>query len=254
MCAVEHEIRLFGHRGASARLPENTMEAFRKALEDGATALEMDLHRTGDGHFVVAHDPDGRRMAGDPGRISERSLDEVRRWNVGDRFAGSADDFHVMPTLEEVIDELPEVPVSVDFKPADPAAIPELLELITQRGAEHRITVGSFHDRLVHLVRRLGYPGPTALTRGEVAAVRLTPWTLCRRMVRGTAAMIPRRGYGIRLDGRGFLRRCRRLGLRVDYWVVNDPDEARTLLAAGATGIISDDPRRIEPVIREFVR
>jgi glycerophosphoryl diester phosphodiesterase len=66
--------------------------------------------------------------------------------------------------------------------------------------------------------------------------------------------MIPRRGYGIRLDGKSFLRRCRRLGLRVDYWVVNDPEEARTLLAAGATGIITDDPRRIAPVIREFAR
>ena len=117
------------------------MEAFRQALDDGATALELDLHRTADGRFVVAHDPDGRRMAGDPGRIGDHTFDEVRRWNMGARFRGETAGVHVMPTLDEVIDELPEVPISVDFKPADPQAIPDLLELITAKGAERRITI-----------------------------------------------------------------------------------------------------------------
>ncbi len=66
-----HELRLFGHRGSSARLPENTIAAFRQALDDGATALELDVHRTADGHIVVAHDPDGLRMAGVSGRIAD---------------------------------------------------------------------------------------------------------------------------------------------------------------------------------------
>jgi len=53
---------------------------------------------------------------------------------------------------------------------------------------------------------------------------------------------------GIDLDGRRFIGRCRALGLRVDYWVVNDPDDARELLDRGATGIISDDPAQIAGV------
>jgi len=251
---MEHELRLYGHRGASARLPENTLESFRQALDDGATALEMDLHRTADGHFVVAHDPDGERMAGHKGRISDCTLDEVRRWNVGSGFPNDRNRFHAMPTLDEVIEELPDVPLSVDIKPGDPTAIPDLLALISAHGASHRVIIGSFHDRLVYLVRRLGHTGPTSLTRFEVAAVRLTPPAVSRRLVRGQAAMIPRHGFGIRLDGRSFIRRCRKLGLRVDYWVVNESAEARDLLASGATGIITDDPRRIVPAMREFGR
>jgi glycerophosphoryl diester phosphodiesterase len=114
------------------------------------------------------------------------------------------------------------------------------------------VTIGSFHDGLVQLVRRLGYAGATALTRWEVAAVCLAPLALSRRLVRGDAALIPRRGWGIRLDSGRFITRCRRLGLRVDYWVVNQPAAARTLLAAGATGVITDDPRAIAPVMAEF--
>jgi glycerophosphoryl diester phosphodiesterase len=55
---------------------------------------------------------------------------------------------------------------------------------------------------------------------------------------------------GLRLDGRWFIHRCRAMGLRVDYWVVNDPDEARELLDRGATGIITDDPARLAGVFR----
>jgi glycerophosphoryl diester phosphodiesterase len=159
-----------------------------------------------------------------------------------------------MPTLDEVLEELPAVPISIDLKPSDPNAMQDLLDLISRRGAAHRVIIGSFHDRLVYLARRLGYAGPTSLTRGEVAAVRLTPTAVSRRLVRGLAAMIPLRGWGFRLDRSGFIGRCRRLGLRVDYWVVNEPTEARDLLRRGATGIISDDPRRIAHVVREFDR
>jgi glycerophosphoryl diester phosphodiesterase len=63
--------------------------------------------------------------------------------------------------------------------------------------------------------------------------------------------MIPRRGMGVDLDGRHFIDRCRTLGLRVDYWVVNSPGDARELLDRGATGIITDDPARIAAVFAE---
>ena len=246
-----HELRLSGHRGSSARLPENTIAAFRQALADGADALELDLHRTADGHLVVAHDPDGLRMAGSSGRIAELSLREVQGWNVAAGFGDGVGEGHTIPTLDEVLESFPGVHIGVDLKPDDRRAVPELLGLIDRHQAAPRVTVGSFHGRLVRLARRLGYPGPTALTRGEVAAVRLLPAVLARRLVRGQAAIIPRRGMGLRLDGRRFIHRCRAMGLRVDYWVVNDPDEAHQLLDRGATGIITDDPARMAGVFAE---
>jgi len=236
-------LRLYAHRGASAHAPENTLPAFETALADGANALELDVHRTADGHFVIAHDPDGARTAGCDERIAEVNLDEVRRWTPG----GES-----IPTLTEFLQAFPDTPLSIDLKPNDPAAVEPLLNVLSSHNGEARVTVASFHDRLVWQVRRLGWQGRTALTRSEVAVLRLAPLALAKRFIRGHAAQVPLRSGVIRLDRRGFLDRCRRLGIRADYWVVNDPHEARTLLAAGATGLMSDDPALLAPVFREF--
>lgn len=236
-------LRLYAHRGASARAPENTLPAFEMGLADGANALELDIHRTADGHFVVAHDADGVRMAGCNERICEHSLAEVRSWQVGDSS---------VPTLAEVLETFPSTPLSIDLKPDDPTAVAPLLEQLSAHGAEDHVTLTSFHDHLVRQFRRMGWRGRTALTRAEIAAIRLAPLAVARRIVQGQAAQVPMRSGILRLDTRGFLERCRLLGVRADYWVVNDPDEARALLAAGATGVMSDDPALLLPVVREF--
>lgn len=70
--------RLYAHRGAAVELPENTLEAFRRALDVGANAIETDCHVTRDGHVVLAHDATGARLAGVPRAIADFTLDEVR--------------------------------------------------------------------------------------------------------------------------------------------------------------------------------
>jgi len=249
---ARHPLRLYGHRGASARFPENTLPAFAAALEEGANALELDVHRTADGRFVVAHDPDGSRLAGVSDHIRSITLDQVKRWSLADDASlHSVDDISV-PTLEETLEAFPGVPMSVDLKPDDPGAVPSLVELIARHGDAGRVTLASFSPRVVRTIRRLGYPGPTALSTTEVAAVRFLPAAAARRLVSGDAAAVPVRHGPVRLDRTRFIARCRALGLRVDYWVINDPEEARRLLAAGATGIVTDDPARIAPVFREY--
>ena len=247
MSPREYRLRLYGHRGAPAHLPENTLAAFEKALADGANALELDVHPTADGHFVVAHDADGQRMAGVSERINESLLDQVRKWNVA-AGAGSNLGHHSIPTLSETLDAFPDVPMSIDLKPDDPGAVAPLLDVVTRHGAEDRVTLASFSTRVVKEIRRLGYPGRTTLSKSEVALLRFLPGAIARRFVAGNAAHIPVTHSGIRLDGRAFITRCRSLGLRVEYWVVDDPNEARRLLDLGATGIMSDDPALIAPV------
>ncbi len=248
---VDHELRLFGHRGASARLPENTMESFRQAMDDGATALELDVHLSRDGHVVVAHDPHGQRMASCNDSVCDCSLKELSNWDVGAtcRHRGR---ISRMPTLVEVLDRFSGIPISVDLKPNDPRIAESVLKTVRSFNAEHLVTVGSFHGSIVHRLRDLGYGGPTALTRAEVVISRLLPPILSRSRIRGQAAMIPRRSGPIRLDAESFIHRVRSFGLRADYWVVNDPDDARRLFGCGATGIVTDDPAAIAPIMAEF--
>ncbi len=178
-------------------------------------------------------------MAGVAEQIRTSTLDQVKKWNVATG-TGRADlGHHSMPSLAETLEAFPDVPMSIDLKPDEPEAVAPLIEVVARHGAEDRVTLASFSARVVNRIRRLGYPGRTTLSRSEVAVLRFLPVCLAKRYVMGDAAHIPVVHSGIRLDGRRFIARCRALGLRVDYWVVDDPDEARRLLDLGATGIMT---------------
>src|SRR5215207_6589325 len=75
------------HRGASALAPENTLEAFRMAVEAGAGGLELDVHLTRDGHVVVIHDATVDRVTDGSGAVAGMTLEEVRRLDAGYSFS-----------------------------------------------------------------------------------------------------------------------------------------------------------------------
>ena len=76
-------IHNIAHRGASAYEPENTLRAFDRAIEMGATMLELDVHLSLDGHPVVIHDPDISRTTNGTGRVAELSLEQIKRFDAG---------------------------------------------------------------------------------------------------------------------------------------------------------------------------
>jgi glycerophosphoryl diester phosphodiesterase len=242
---ASRELRLWGHRGASAQCAENTLRSFQRALDLGANALELDVHLTVDREVVVIHDPTGERVAGEAAAISRSSLRQLRRWTL--RAPDGAKEG--IPTLDEVLALGPEVPLSVDIKPRDLSAVEAVLGVIRRHDAERRVTVASFHWPTVREVRRAGFRGSTALSQAEVVGLTLTP-TLAQRVVPigGTCAQLPVRTGPIVFGSRWFIAKCHALGMRVDFWTVDDPVEAERLLELGADGIMTNDPERLRPV------
>lgn len=247
---------LFAHRGASRERPENTLAAFARALELGADALETDAHLTRDGVVVLAHDTDARRTTGVPARWADLDLAEVRRLDAGANFRDPdgrswAARGCTVPTLAEALAAFPAVPFNLDLKSARAGAAALLLTTIREARAEDRVLVTSFDDDVLRRVRDLGYPGPTGIGARGVLAVLGAPMALLRRKPpAGTALQVPDRHRGLDLGSPRVVARCHALGLRLDYWVVNDPARARELLALGADGIVTDDPAALAPVIR----
>jgi glycerophosphoryl diester phosphodiesterase len=239
-------IALYAHRGAAAELPENTLPAFRRAMERGATAIETDAHLTKDGHVVLSHDATGKRAAGVPSRIADSTLEEVRTWNVAGGHPGS----FTMPTLEEALAHLPGVPLNVDCKPGGREAATALVRVARRMKAQERVLIASFRSSTLRCVRRLGYEGKTSLGQSEILRLALTPLPVLRALpLRGHAAQVPTRALGLRFDTRRFVDRCHALGLVVHYWTIDDPVEARRLVALGADGIMTDDPRLLAPAL-----
>src|SRR5262245_5051464 len=247
-------LTLYAHRGAAAEEPENTLPSFERALALGADALEMDVHATRDGVIVVSHDPDGARMAGVPRALAETSWDEVRTWDAGWGFpeagGGTGRPFagrgYRIPSLEQVLRAFPGVRLNIDLKaPVADTAV----ALLKRLGAEGRVCLASFQASTLRRVRALGYPGETSLARVEVARMLLLPAPVQRGALApaGVAAQLP-----VWLAKPWVVARCRALGLRVDYWTINEPALAQRVLALGVDGIMTDDPGRIAPVVQQF--
>ena len=131
--------------------------------------------------------------------------------------------------------------------------VPRLLEVLKRAKAEERTLVASFDVRTLRNVRRLGYPGKTGLAQAEVWRLVGLPLALHNFVpLRGAAAQLPYRIYGIDLGTRAVVDKCHALGLEVHYWTVNEPALAERLLDCGADAIMTDDPRLLAPVLQKW--
>jgi glycerophosphoryl diester phosphodiesterase len=250
-----HDRRLYAHRGASAERPENTMPAFERAVEIGVDALEMDVHLTRDEQLIVVHDDTAARTAAVPVAWADIDLADAQRLDAGwgflapdgsRPFAGRGIS---APTFEAVLDAFPTTRINVDIK--GERAIAVMLELVKRKHAEERVTLASFHTRTAVRVRRSGYAGDTALSQGEVVTLLGLPALLWRQLpFTGNAAQVPVRQGPINFDRPSFVAKCHSLGLRVDFWVIDDRAEAERLLALGADGIMTNDPAAIRPLFK----
>jgi glycerophosphoryl diester phosphodiesterase len=247
---------LFAHRGGAALAPENTMEAFRGAVELwGADVLETDVHLSRDGELVVIHDDTVDRTTDGTGRVSELTWEELRALDAGARFRdlegrhSRAGTGVRIPRFEEVLDALPEVRINVDAKAPD-AARP-LVELLNRRGEEHRVLVASEFEATRG--DRLGYRGAFSATRRQITRFYLLhrlpfggPWTPTT-----DAFQIPWIWEGRQVTTERFVREAHRRNIPVHVWTVDDPDTMRLLLSWGVDGIQTDRPDLLARVLHE---
>ncbi|HMG52561.1 MAG TPA: glycerophosphodiester phosphodiesterase family protein [Kofleriaceae bacterium] len=248
-----HARRLYAHRGASAERPENTLPAFERAVEIGVDALEMDVHVTRDDHLVVVHDPTAARTTGAQVAWCDLDLAEARRLDAGwgfvapdgtRPFAGKA---IRVPSFEQVLDAFPAMRINVDLK--GDRAVALMLELVRRKRADDRVTLASFQLGTLLEIRRRRYAGETALSQSEVATLLGLPAVLWRQLpFTGTAAQVPLNAGRIRFDRATFIAKCHSIGLRVDFWTIDDRGEAARLLELGADGIITNDPSALRPL------
>ncbi len=251
--------RLYAHRGAAAEFPENTIPSFERAVEYGAHALEMDVHASSDGVIVVSHDADGQRMCRESPRIRDTSYNEIRQWDAGWGFVDAAGERpfvgcgYRVPPFAEVLERFPDRIINVDLKQHSPSIVGEILRVVREAGAEERVTIASFSQTTLLHVRLAHYPGITGMGPVELGAAVLAPACLIRPWpLRGLAAQIPVQIRGIALATRRNIDKLHALGARVDFWTINKLQDAKTLLAMGADGIMTDDPKAIAPAFLSY--
>jgi glycerophosphoryl diester phosphodiesterase len=240
-------------------MPENTMEAFRAAIEDGAGGIETDAHMTRDGHVVLIHDDTVDRTTDGTGAVREMSLDELQTLDSGYWFMDETGVSHRgrgawVPTLREVYEEFPGVPINIEIKERVPGLEEAVLGEILLAGAEERTLIASSRHGVVERFRRISASRiPTAASRWEIEvfialhALRLT-WLLRPSYI---ALQVPVEHRGIRIVTPRFIEAAHRLGVRVDVWTIDQPDEMRWLLGLGVDVVMTKRPAVLAEVIRD---
>jgi glycerophosphoryl diester phosphodiesterase len=249
----------FAHRGASGRAPENTLEAFRLAVEAGAGGLELDVHMTRDGEIVVIHDETVDRTTDGSGAVAGMTLGELRNLDAGYRFSpdgGSTYPYRGrgfrIPTLAEVYEELPGVCVNIDIKEPQPGAENAVLQVIREANTGERSLVVSDGHAVVRRFRRVsGGHISTGASRLEITTFYLLGRLRLERLVRPPydALQVPVDYRGIPLATPRFLEAAHARGVRVDVWTINDPNEMRRLLDLGVDVIMTDRPETLASVL-----
>jgi glycerophosphoryl diester phosphodiesterase len=233
------------HRGASAHAPENTMEAFRLAVEMGADAIELDVHRSRDGKLVVIHDDTLDRTTDGTGSISELALKEIQQADAGASFAAPDGSFPFagrglrVPTLQEVVEWLPEgVGLVVELKARQ--AVDDSIAALRDSAvrAAGLVTVISFDEAAIDRAHELDPELPTGYLL--VPAQPFEP-ALRWAVEHGHVAVMPWDG-DLGLDPAPMLSLALTYGRRVGCYVVNDPLRMQHLAAFGLWGFVTDAP------------
>jgi glycerophosphoryl diester phosphodiesterase len=225
-----------GHRGVRGAAPENTLAAFRRALDAGLDGLETDVQRSRDGVLVLVHD---ERVAGVP--VARASCSELR---------DLLPDLATLDELLELVRAHPGTLLNVELKTSalrDHGLARDVALALRASGLGDRVLVSSFNPVALARLRLYAPELRTAYlwtSREWLPRLLRTPWPAGWLHV---DALHPDH----RDVDAALVARARARGLMVNTWTVNDAGEVARVAKLGVTGIMADDPEELLRALRE---
>jgi glycerophosphoryl diester phosphodiesterase len=235
---LEDRTAIIAHRGSSAAAPENTLAAIRKAIEDRADWVEIDVQETADGEVVLLHDSDFMKVAGVNLKIWDATLADLDDIDVGGRFAPEYSDERV-PLLTDVLAECRgRVGVIIELKyyGRDQQLEQRVIDAVEARGMGSEVAVMSLNHEAVRKVKSLR-PGWKVGLLTSVAAGNL---------MRVDADFF---AVNTSMATRRFIRSAHRNGKEVYAWTVNDAATMSTMMGRNVDGLITDRPALARSVL-----
>jgi glycerophosphoryl diester phosphodiesterase len=239
--------RAFAHRGwhvGDLKGMENSLSAFRRAIDEGYQYLETDVHATADGVVVVHHDSSLDRTTDTRGLVAALPWKSVRGAKIGGR--------EPISRLEDLLEELPHALLNIDVK--SDAAVEPVVETLRRTGAVGRVCLASFSDsRLQRLRSRVGPRLMTSMGPRSVAAL----WAAGRvwaprawRAIRGRMAQVPVQQGRLTVVDRRLVSAAHRRGMEVHVWTIDEAPQMHQLLDLGVDGLVTDQPEILRDVLR----
>jgi glycerophosphoryl diester phosphodiesterase len=240
-----HSIVRVAHRGASALYPENTLLAFRRAIEQGVDALEVDVHLTRDDELVVIHDPALERTTNGHGRIYEQSLREIRQLDAGQG--------EKIPLLKEVVQlaHEAEIRLCVEVKgttESDELKITDaIIQTLKANSFLSQTIITSFSSSALLRAKAIS-PEVSTMLDPSPQDGSLSPRQICAQVLRAGANCL---SYDFRFLTPNIVRECQLTGLALWPWAPDDPDDIQQVLIWDVDGIMTNRPDALNKVLDE---
>lgn len=257
---------VLAHRGGAKLAPENTLAAFNKSAELGVHGFEIDIRMTQDEEILVFHDEYIDRTTDGAGRVADMSLEQLKAFDLGYHFVDSEGKHSYrgkkeqVVLLQELIEKFPHMYINIDIKD-DPetyegSLVPsKLWRLIDSLGVQDRVAVTSFYDEQIdrfnlYAQNRVAIGAGENEVRKAYASYNSQFGHLYQP--RADVFQIPMKSSVFRLDSPRFITFLENLNIPVHYWVIDEAEAMRSLIKAGAKGIITDRPDLAVAVVSEM--
>jgi glycerophosphoryl diester phosphodiesterase len=236
---TKHTPHITGHRGAAGLAPENTLSAFRKAIELNLDGVEFDIQRASDGEIVVFHDETLDRTTTGTGELKDFTLDELRKLDAGywfdPRFQGEP-----IPTLKEVFELL---------KPSDLILHIELKSPYLYMGIEAQVAALIRDYDLTARVQVRSFYHPALHTFYQIAPEIAISELWYERIPNETDTHFRTINALHSLYTEENIADSHKRGQKVTAWTVNDTDIAKRLIMWGIDGLTTDRPDLLLPLV-----
>jgi glycerophosphoryl diester phosphodiesterase len=272
---LSRRVLAYAHQGGAREAPSSTLFAIRRAVEHGATAIELDVHATADRRVVVCHDPTLERTTERSGEIRHCTLAELQEcdnsyWFIEneDAVAGYPDDAYRLrgrapgdhdfgiATLEEILEQFPGVIFNLDIKRTAPEVEPYeqlVADLLLEHERHDDVIVASFSDSATDAFSRCAPGIPTSA--GMLATTEFFRGLHAGEEVpdsirRHAALQVPAFFGSVTVVDEQFVEAAHSAGLAVHVWTIDEQPEMERLLDLGVDGIISDLPSVLSETLR----
>lgn len=237
--------KVFGHRGCSGTYPENTMLAFRKAVEAGVDGMEFDLHLTKDNKLVIIHDETIDRTSNGSGAVRDMTLEELRRYDFSAAFSGEYGVCRI-PTLEEYFEMVKDLPLisNIELKTGVweyPGIEQAAIDMVRAYHLEDRIIFSSFNHTTVERCKALA-PDIKCGFLTENWPSRFGAYTA----LHGIECCHP----PLHMLSEKTVAEMHDAGRAINTWTVNTEEDAKRLAGWGVDALIGNYPERMLGWIR----
>ena len=234
------KVLIFAHRGASGVAPENTLSAFKKAIELKADYIEFDVHQSIDGEIVIMHDANTYRTTGHFGSIKNMTLEELKQLDCGDG--------ERIPTLRELV-KLAKGKIGLNCEVKARGLDEQLVNIINDEEMIESTIISSFkHDVLLRIQKlepRIKLASLEPTRTGWIKS-----WLSRKKLIR---VAINNTFYAInpffKLVSENFKNRAHDNDIKIFPWTVNSESAINKLINIGVDGIITNEIQRVRALL-----